>query len=162
VKRLLRNPAEAALDVTPVIGVLAIVVVLLLRSFATDRMAVRPSADLVLPVTVDAWSPAQLVVNVVVTRREILVDGVPVVDLEHTTDDSGADVVRIPAAAKDGLVVHGLLSLLSSKALAQDAVQGRVTLHADRGVPFSVLREVMYTSALARFDEFRFVAIEGR
>ena len=35
--------------------------------------------------------------------------------------------------------------------------KGRILLQCDKGLPFSVIREVMYTAGQAQFGEFKFV-----
>lgn len=166
-----RNAADAGLNITSMMDMLTIILVFLLKSFSTDEIAVRPSTDLEIPVSSAAKAP-KVAVNLVVSRREILVDGVPVVTLENTLDSRGLESVRIPAAAKMGLLVSDLFRVLDDKAQvargadahtdAEDRdFRGQVLLQCDRRVPFSLLREVMHTAGQAKFDEFRFVVIKG-
>lgn len=170
-RRSRRHLAEADLNITSLMDMLTIILVFLLKSFSTEDISVRPSTDLEIPVSSAVKAP-KLAVNVVVSRREILVDGVPVVTLERVSDDRGGDSVRIPASEKQGLVVNKLFKVLEEKSIvarrldagteAEDLeFQGQVLLQCDRRVPFSLLREVMHTAGQAKFDEFRFVVIKG-
>jgi len=170
-RRNRRNAAEAGLNITSMMDMLTIILVFLLKSFSTEEISVRPSTDLEIPVSSAAKAP-KLAVNIVVSRREILVDGVPVVTLENVVDSRGLDSVRIPDAEKQGLVVSDLFKVLDEKSQiargldartdAEDLeFQGQVLLQCDRRVPFSLLREVMHTAGQAKFDEFRFVVIKG-
>jgi biopolymer transport protein ExbD len=172
-KKLRRMPSETGLTITSMMDMMTIILVFLLKSYSTDDISVAPSEDLQIPKS-SAIKMPKLAVNVVVSRREILVDGVPVVPLERTVDPkSGQETVQIPASEKEGLVVSDLFTALDEKAQTAKRLgeragadsdlgfKGQVLLQCDRRLPFSVVREVMYTAGQAQYGEFRFVVIKG-
>ena len=120
-----------------------------------------------------AYAPPKLAVNVVVSRKEILVDAVPVLRLERVPDEkTGEETIAIPDDEKKGQMVSRLYDRLLEKAeTAKDLgarsgseehdFTGQILLQCDRRLPFSVIREVMYTAGQAQFGEFRFVVIKG-
>ena len=85
-----------------------------------------------------------------------------VIDLEST----------VPDEEKRGQLISTLYDVLLEKAeTAKDLgartgsadfdFKGEVLLQCDRRLPFSVIREVMFTSGQAQFGNFRFIVIQG-
>ena len=125
-----------------------------------------------MPISTAEKAP-KLAVQVVVSKSQILVDGVAVLTLTTTTDPvSGTDVPAIPAAEKQGQMIQKLYEKLLTKAedaktqsanTSRDdlAFKGEILMQCDSTLPFSVIREVMYTAGQAQFSNFRFVVIKG-
>ena len=171
-KSLRRQMDTGGLTMTSMMDVMTIILVFLLKSYSTEDISVKPSADLEIPIS-SAVKPPKLAVNVVVSKKDILVDGVPVIRLERTVDpQTGAETVQVPDEEKKGQMISRLYDRLLEKAeTAKDlgaratredlGFQGQILLQCDRRLPFSVVREVMYTAGQAQFGEFRFVVISG-
>jgi biopolymer transport protein ExbD len=151
---------------------MTIILVFLLKSYSTEDISVAPSDDLQIPVS-SAVKPPKLAVNLVVSKSQILVDAIPVVNLTRVPDpETGAEIVTVPDEEKKGQMISRLYDRLlekaeTSKELGQRTGQeeldfkGQVLLQIDKEMPFSVVREVMYTAGQAQFGEFRFVVIKG-
>ena len=99
--------------------------------------------------------------NTVITKSGILVDGVTIVDV------AGGSVGD---EYKRGTLISPLFDILKEKADEAKAIAesrqtvsftGRLLLQCDRDIPFSLLREVMYTAGQAQFAEFKFVVYKG-
>lgn len=169
--KMKRRPVPtASLSLTSMMDVLTILLVFLLKSFATGDVAVAPSDDLQVPVSTATERP-RLAVNVVLTQDEVVVDGERVLGLTRVVDDAGAVVLSVPDADKRGHLIPALYERLvekadHAKALAARAegddfdFRGEMLLQCDRRVPFAVLREVMFTAGQAEFGTFRFVVIQ--
>ena len=96
-----------------------------------------------------------------------------VLDLTEKADpDSGQQVLAVPDEEKRGQLISTLYDVLLEKAeTAKDLgartgsadfdFKGEVLLQCDRRLPFSVIREVMFTSGQAQFGNFRFIVIQG-
>lgn len=164
-----RGEDEAGLSITSLMDMMTIILVFLLKSYSTDDISVAASSDLVLPVSTSMAKP-DLAVNLMVTRSMVVVDGVEVLRLTEVADEAnpGTMQVAVPDDEKKGQLVTRLYDRLLEK--AEDAKQlaemtgstdhefkGRILLQCDKGLPFSVIREVMYTAGQAQFSEFRFV-----
>ena len=78
----------------------------------------------------------------------------------------------IPADEKQGQMIQKLYEKLLTKAeTAKTQAQrtqredlefkGEILLQCDSTLPFSLIREVMYTAGQAQFSNFRFVVIKG-
>ena len=168
-----RRPADdGSLNITSMMDMMTIILVFLLKSYSTDDVSVAPSDDLQVPIS-SSKKPAKLAVNVVVSRKDIVVDGELVLDLEKGVDpETGHEVIKVPASEKRGQRINNLYKVLFDKAsnakelgqrtgAADFEFKGEILLQCDKRLPFSVIREVMFTAGQAQFGNFRFVVIKG-
>jgi biopolymer transport protein ExbD len=167
-----RGGGAQELNITSMMDMMTIILVFLLKSYSTEDISVSGNEDLQLPVST-SLKPPKLAVNVVITLKEILVDGEAVLQLEEVMDEkSGQPTVRIPESGKRGAKIVDLFDKMVSKAETSKGLgdrvgndefgfKGQVLLQCDKRLPFSVIREVMYTAGQAQFGEFRFVVIKG-
>ncbi|MCB9779146.1 MAG: biopolymer transporter ExbD [Alphaproteobacteria bacterium] len=168
-KKARRQSAEAGLNITSMMDMMTIILVFLLKSYSTSDVSVAPSDNLQLPTSTSQKAP-ELAVNLVVAKDQIVVDGVPVLDLTKVPDEEnpGQQLIVVPEDEKRGQVITKLYDRLLEKAEAaktlaeqsgsdEHAFKGRVLIQCDRELPFNVLREVMYTAGQAQFGEFKFV-----
>ena len=171
-KKARRIALDAGLNITSMMDMMTIILVFLLKSYGTQDISVAPSEDLQLPVST-TQAPPQIAVNLIVTKSKIIVDGVHVLTLvkEEDKQNPGQERLAVPADEKRGQAILPLLEVLEVKAdsakndgarLAgtgsdQHDFKGRLLIQCDKTLPFSVLREVMYTAGQAHFSEFKFV-----
>ena len=171
-KKSRRGAAEGALSITSMMDMMTIILVFLLKSYQTEDVSVAPSDDLQIPISSAQKSP-KLAVNVVVSRKDIVVDGAWVLDLERSISaETGAEEIIVPEADKRGQLISKLYDLMLEKAETAKELgartgqedfefKGEVLLQVDKRMPFSVVREVMFTAGQAKFGNFRFVVIKG-
>lgn len=172
-KKLRRPAAEEGLTITSMMDMMTIILVFLLKSYSTQDISVKPSDELQLPLS-SSIKPPKVAVNVVVSRTNVVVDGVEVLDLGRVLDEeTGEDVVAVPEEELKGQLISSLYEKLLDKAeQAKDLgaragsdeydFKGQILLQCDKRLPFSVIRQVMYTAGQAQFSEFRFVVIKTR
>ena len=165
-----RRPSEpAGLSITSMMDMMTIILVFLLKSYSTQDISIAPSEDLELPVSTVQKAP-EMAVNVVVSKKNIVVDGVPVLSLEKAPDpdNPGQSRLQIPEDQKNGQLIDALLDELSKKAdtaknigaqsgSSEHEFKGRLLIQCDKTLPFEILRQVMYTAGQAQFSEFKFV-----
>jgi len=169
VKTPVRVRKEEALNITSMMDLMTIILVFLLKSYSTSDVSIAASDDLQLPSSTSSKEP-ELAVNVVVSGKQIVVDGVQVLNLTTVPDEEnpGKDLVAVPEDEKKGQLIPGLFDRLTEKAESAKAIaeasgsaehefKGRILLQCDKKLPFSVIREVMYTAGQAQFGEFKFV-----
>jgi biopolymer transport protein ExbD len=99
-----------------------------------------------------------LAVNAVVTQVGITVDGEEVVQVSGGAVDAGQ---------KKGQLISPLFDRLDELAKKEKdrhddnenfaPFEGRILLQVDKKIPFSLVREVMFTAGQAKFSEFKFV-----
>jgi biopolymer transport protein ExbD len=166
-----RNSGDAGLSITSMMDMMTIILVFLLKSYSTEDISVKPSDDLQLPVS-SAAKPPKLAVNVVVSKRDIVVDGDMVLTLGTAIDEqTNEEVIVVPEEEARGQMISSLYERLLEKAeTAKDLgarageehdFKGQVLLQCDKTLPFDVIRKVMYTAGQAQFGEFRFVVIKS-
>ncbi len=167
-----RQVASGDLNITSMMDMMTIILVFLLKSYSTTDVSVAPSDDLMIPVSSTKKKP-KLAVHVVISRKEILVDGASILRLGTYADaETGQPTVSVPAEEKRGQMISRLYDKLLEKAeTAKDLgartgddsfeFKGEILLSCDRRLPFSVIREVMYTAGQAQFGNFRFIVIKG-
>ena len=149
-----------ALQITSLMDIMTIILVFLLKSYSTEDIQIAPSDDLRLPSS-SAQKPPELAVNAVITKGGVTVDGVKVVEVNGGT---------VGDEYKRGTLISPLFDTLKEKADEAKAMAernpahkftGRILLQCDRDVPFSLVREVMYTAGQAQFAEFKFVVYKN-
>ncbi len=119
--------------------------------------------------------PPELRVHVVVDQDAIFVDGVQVLRLTRVQDDDGGQVLAVADDEKRGQLITRLYDRMLEKSenekLFRDAQetlavltqrsdvvhQGELLVSIDQGVPFAVVREVLYTAGQARWGTFLLV-----
>lgn len=153
-----RTFGTADVGLTAVMDLMTILLVFLLESLSADPVQVTPSADLALPIS-SATAAPRVAVSVVVTQRELVLDGVPLLRLVQREDARGATVAAIPDEAMREGRVEALEARLRER-LAGGA-PGELLLQCDRRLPYSVIRDVTWTAGQAGFSDFRFVVIKG-
>jgi len=151
---------EAKMNITSLMDIMTIILVFLLKSYSTEDIQIAPSDNLRLPVSSAAQAP-ELAVNAVIAQDAILVDGVKVVDVMGGS---------VGDEYKRGTLISPLFDILKEKADEAKSIAatratitftGRILLQCDRNIPFSLVREVMYTAGQAQFAEFKFVVYKG-
>jgi len=168
-KKARRAGEPAGLNITSMMDMMTIILVFLLKSYSTQDISVAPSEDLELPVSTVKKAP-EMAVNVVVSKSNIVVDGIPVLSLEKAPDpdNPGQSKLQVPEDHRNGQLIDPLLDELSKKAdtaknigaqsgSAEHEFKGRLLIQCDKKLPFEVLRQVMYTAGQAQFSEFKFV-----
>lgn len=171
-RRSPRRVIDPDLNLTSMMDLFTIILVFLLKAQATNDMSLSPSRDLVLPISSADASP-ELAVSVVLSRREIRVDGEAVVGLTTVPDEEkpGQLLVVIPPSDRRGELIGPLYDHLVEKASVamrigeasgrpEHQFKGRILLQADRGLPYALVRDVMITAGKAHFGEFKFVVLK--
>ncbi len=168
-KKARRAGSGAELNITSMMDMMTIILVFLLKSYSTQDISVAPSEDLELPVSTVKKNP-EMAVNLIVSKKNIVVDGVPVLSLEKVDDEDnpGQKKLQVPEDQRNGQLIDALLDELSKKAdtaknigqqsgSEEHAFKGRLLIQCDKKLPFEVLRQVMYTAGQAQFSEFKFI-----
>ncbi|MEE2829545.1 MAG: biopolymer transporter ExbD [Myxococcota bacterium] len=154
-----QHDIDAELNITSLMDIMTIILVFLLKSYSTEDIQIAPSDNLLLPVS-SSKRPPELAVNAVVSKVAITVEGVEVVKVTGN---------EVQDQYKRGTLISPLFDILKAEADEAKAnaektngkFTGRLLLQVDRDIPFSLVREVMYTAGQAQFAEFKFVVYSG-
>lgn len=142
-RRLFRpRPEEKlpGLDVgalAPLVDMMTLLLVFLLRSYSTEAAPAPPEGHFELPGTTseDARSAA---VEILISREAIYVEGNRVIAVAYLPDELLVRELYDPL-----LLVRG---------------KRRVEVHADKDIPWGVLKRVLHTARSAGFEELSLVA----
>jgi biopolymer transport protein ExbD len=134
-------------QLTSLIDVMTILLVFLIKSFSVEGELVTPSRDLTLPVSSARQTPAPAPA-VVITQREILVDGAALAPVRSL-------------ARSDSMLIEPLFKKLDEMKKAYGASAREVMIQADRDILFAIVKKVMFTCSRAGFDEFTVLVTES-
>ncbi len=154
-RRTKKNENEITyLNITPMLDMMTILLVFLLKSFATSATNVNV-ANLVLPHSTTKLK-VQEAVQLLVTKDEILVDDKPVTGLAPDQTVKDEDQV-------EGYLVKPLYDALMQKAdyfkrieeFGGSQFEGKVAILADESVAYETVFKVLYTAGRAEFGLFK-------
>ena len=155
-----RSPEEekTELGITSLMDIVSIIVVYLLKSYASDPVVINPTAGQKIPLAA-ADSPMQDGIPIFVTQRGIIFDNKKIVPMTAEGDIE-------PNSVKDHLI-GPLFDALSeevdkAKKLSENTGKpwsARAILVGDQELKFSALVDVMYTAGRAEFAEYSFCII---
>jgi biopolymer transport protein ExbD len=164
-KKTRRMGGDDELNITSMMDMMTIILVFLLKSVGASEVEVRTSDQLKLPYSTNK-APPLLTVSVVVQKDSILVDGAEVASVISETNPNLSNVrtYAVPKDEKTGLSINRLFDelndkkevskVLESKTKGQIKFEGKMVLQFDQNIPYSLIREVMFTAGKAEFFDF--------
>jgi len=170
-KKKRRFGGDDELNITSMMDMMTIILVFLLKSIGSSEVEVRTSDNLKLPYSTNK-APPMLTVSVVVQKDAILVDGKEVANVQSETNPNVPNVRSyfVDGSEKTGLSINKLFDelndkkevskVLESKTKGQIKFDGKMVLQFDQNIPYSLIREVMFTAGKAEFFDFQFVLIQ--
>jgi biopolymer transport protein ExbD len=159
-----RKEREAAgeikeLNITAMMDMMTILLVFLLKSFASSSAAITASEDVRPPVSSSRASPKDTVA-ITITSKSILVG-----DKEVTRLANGA----VPAEQLQGRLVVGLDAQLKKEVEKLKYIAERnptapfskeLSVIGDKKVPYDLLLTVLYTAGQNELENYRFVVLQ--
>ena len=170
-KKKRRFGGDDELNITSMMDMMTIILVFLLKSVGSSEVEVRTSDNLKLPYSTNK-APPILTVSVVVQKDAILVDGKEVAGASSETNPNIPNVRSyfVDGSEKTGLSINKLFDelndkkevskILENKTKGQIKFDGKMVLQFDQNIPYSLIREVMFTAGKAEFFDFQFVLIQ--
>jgi len=159
-----RGLDEMSLTITSLMDMFTIVMIFLLKNYASDPVNITQSDVLTLPSSVSK-APLERAVVIAVTTNAILVDDAKVVDLRQGSVD--------PSNKRDGATGFFIEPLYQSlqnamqkaKAMKQRNPQavtslGMAMILGDFRINYRLLSEVLYTAGQAEFNQFKFGVVK--
>ena len=155
-----REDKTEDININSLMDILTIMLVFLLKSYATDPINITPD----IPKSTSMLKPAATVM-VTVSKSAIIVDNQPVLVIKDG---------KVEAAQKrggeDGYFIIPLNKVLVDAAEKKRRLasvnptvkfEGICTLVMDKDTPYRLLTEVMYTAGQAEFSKFKFATISS-
>jgi biopolymer transport protein ExbD len=166
------------LNITAMMDMMTIILVFLLKSWSASNNSIEMNSQLTPPTSSTQLHPDDSL-TITVSEKAILVGDKPVALLESSETAAGcpspmcAVGAKVPASLKegnsdDGFLITPLFDRLNkevermeyiAKYNAKAPFTGRVTIVADRYIPYRLLTEVLYTAGKAKLDLYRFLVL---
>jgi len=150
------------ININSLMDILTIMLVFLLKSYATDPINITPTSDLELVKSTSLLQPAATV-SITVSKSAIVVDNRPVLVIKD-----GKVEASQKRGGEDGFFIIPLNRELVDAAEKKRRLasvnpsvtfDGVATIVMDGDTPYRLLTEVMYTAGQAEFSNFKFATI---
>jgi len=135
-----------------------ILLVFLLQTYSTSDVQIIPENNLHLPTSASQANPVEAI------KLSLSTDALKI-DQTKIADVRDADFLPQDLEEKDTNFIKPLFEELdklaknsSDKAFVKE---GKILLQADKELPYSTLRKVMYTASMAGFPQLKMVTLVG-
>jgi biopolymer transport protein ExbD len=151
---------EMSLQITSMADIFTILLVFLLKSYATSAMNVSPSAGLTLP-SANASEASFEALKVEISADSVNVEGKPVVMLkgfQFDTEDlqsNGSSKTLVSALEKERQ-----RELLIAKANTDVQVDPKILVISDQKAPYSTIKSVLASAALNGYTDFKLAVVK--
>ena len=146
------------LQITSMVDMFTILLVFLLKSFASSPSHITPMKGLALPVSNNIKSADQAL-KLIVSDEGIFVESRLVLSFKNrrvaSKDLRKGDADFITPLFKELEKQGKLLSQISE----DEAVSRKVLMQADASMPYDILKKVMYTTSLAGFPNLKLATL---
>lgn len=158
-----RRPAmsgEMELQITSMADIFTILLVFLLKSFATGAVNISPSGGMLLAQAQAAESAVEAL-KVEISETSVSVEGQPVAKLQKFLFDS-ADLQGNGSSKELGSALERerKRQLLIAQANTDVKVDPRVVIVADQRVPYQTIKSVLASAALQGYTDFKLAVIQ--
>jgi biopolymer transport protein ExbD len=174
-KAIRRNAAEQEvnfLNITAMLDIMTIILVFLLKTLGESSAAVPQSDDLRLPASVIKTQPHQEGVLVTVSKTQILVGDDKILTLpgRESLAQAGVDA-RFKRTGPNDLFIVPLGNALMSarktdvairRAKGLDPSSSEAIVIADKGTPYRLLLEVLFTLGQSEFGKYHLMVIQSK
>jgi biopolymer transport protein TolR len=147
----LRNKADADLNLIPMIDILSVMVSFLLV-YSTEVEVVQNTKSIDIPQSISEQRPRETVV-VMVTKDELFVQGERVASVNEIRASNDAIIAPLSQALKRPKLVGQVMT-------EKDIADREITLMADKGMPYEVLKKVMGTCTDADYGRISFALLQ--
>lgn len=151
-RALRKRHEDPELNLIPMIDIMSVMVAFLLI-YSTEVEVVQNAQNVEIPVSTAETKPAETVV-VTITKDLLLVQGDVVATMEQVRDPETAlieplrEYLSRPLSTKSGAAQQAALA------------HREITVLADRGLPYEVIRKVMTTCTAAAYDKLSLAVLE--
>jgi len=151
-----RKSSYAELNLTSMVDMLTILVVFLLQTFSASGELLTVSKNITLPEAINYKDLEQAPI-IAVSRDSVTLNGDPKADSQELSRENTVDW-KIPQLHDDLVVLKNNFKLLHPN---PEDWKGLVIVQADKNIDFKVIKKVMYTCAVAGYNNVNF-AVQSR
>jgi biopolymer transport protein ExbD len=174
-KAIRRNAAEQEvnfLNITAMLDIMTIILVFLLKTLGESSAAVPQSDDLRLPASIIKTQPHQEGVLVTVSKSQILVGDDKILTLpgRESLAQAGVDARHKRGGPNDLFIVPLGNALMSARktdiairrAKGLDPSSSEAIVIADKGTPYRLLMEVLFTLGQSEYGKYHLMVIQSK
>jgi biopolymer transport protein ExbD len=163
-RKLAEPEVISGLNITPMMDMMTIILVFLLKSFASSTSTITFDSNLQVPKSITQLKPKEAV-SVTVTKKVILVEGDAIAPVNAGKVD--------PAVKRDGengYYITPLVDILEKHARKEKKVaeltgqkfDSQLMLIADQTTPYRLLTEVIYSCGQAGYANYRLLVLKSK
>lgn len=146
-----KKSGYAELNLTSMVDMLTILVVFLLQTFSASGELLTVSKNIQLPEAVNFKDLEQAPI-IAISRDAVTLNGDPKADSAELNRENTVDW-KIPGLHDDLVVLKNNFKLLHPN---PEDFKGLVIVQADKNIDFKVIKKVMYTCAVAGYNNVNF------
>ncbi len=150
-KKHMAKEVQPRLQLTSMMDMFTIILVFLLKIYSTHGQLIVPSDDLTLPESMTQIQP-ELGLDVIISSEYILINNKPV---ERTAEIESSDVFIIPPLQNE--LLRYAREAERMQELYGIPFSGRVTIQADKKLPYRLLMKIMATCGQSRYPNMRLI-----
>lgn len=150
-----RKTGYAELNLTSMVDMLTILVVFLLQTFSASGELLTVSKNITLPEAMNYKDLEQAPI-IAISKDSVTLNGEPKADAAELNKETGLDW-KIPQLHDDLVVLKNNFKLLHPD---PSEWKGLVIVQADRAIDFKVIKKVMYTCAVAGYNNVNFAVTQ--
>lgn len=172
IRRNQQEPEINFLNITAMLDIMTIILVFMLKTLGESSTAIPQSDDLRLPSSILMAEPAQDGVKVIVSKSQILVGDVPVVELpgRKSQVQTGAGAKYKRGGPNDWFIVPLGSALADARktdkairaAKGQDTSFSEAIIVADQTVPWRLFIEVLFTLGQTEYGRYHLMVIQSK
>jgi len=147
----LRNRADADLNLIPMIDILSVMVSFLLV-YSTEVEVVQNTKGIDIPQSISEQRPRETVV-VMLTKDELFVQGERIAAISEIRANTNGIIAPLSQALKRPTLVGQAMT-------DKDIAAREITVMADKGMPYEVLKKVMTTCTDADYGRISFALLQ--
>ena len=147
-------PRAGRLNLTSMMDMFTIILVFLLKSYTTEGQLIQPSEYLTLPKS-NVKTPAETGLDIVVSKEVIMVNNKTVVDMESVKKQKG--YVIEPLSQE---LLHHAREAKNMEEQFGVPFSGKVTIQADKRLPYRELVKVMATCGVSEYPNMRLLVYQ--
>jgi len=172
VRRNATEPEINFLNITAMLDIMTIILVFLLKTLGESSTAIPQSDDLRLPTSIVVTDPHQEGVTVTISKSLILVDNEKVVSLPGRASQVQTGVgAQHKRGGPNDLYIVPLGNVMMAarrtdaalrKAKGLDPTTSEAIIIADRGTPYRLFIEVLFTLGQSEFGKYHLMVIQSK
>ncbi len=145
---------EGKLNLTSMMDMFTIILVFLLKTYATEGQLIQPTESLTLPKST-IQTPSETALDLVVSKEMVMLNDKPIVDLKSVKQGKG----YIIQSLRDELLFH---AQEARKMEVRYGVRfsGKVTIQGDKDMEYKDLVKVMATCGASEYPNMRLVVYQ--